>query len=181
MTGLIEVAYTRSWGNSAWKDAVFRVPATRGVERVEQMLHCFLRCHDNVDPSTYKLTRLESRRARAGRKERAFPGGKQPSEDDVEKYADSVIAELQAWGFIGPVEVVDPTWIEVAYTWSWPNSSWKHDALRKLAAHGVEQVGRYARWTFQGIAASIKQGLRVGSDGTRTIWLDLVETPKASG
>ena len=33
----------------------------------------------------------------------------------------------------------------------------------RLEAHGVEPVGRYARWHFQGIADSIRDGLRAGS------------------
>jgi hypothetical protein len=43
-----------------------------------------------------------------------------------------VVAELQDWGFIGEVLMVDPTWIDVAYTWSWPGSSWKQQALAAL-------------------------------------------------
>ena len=71
-------------------------------------------------------------------------------------------AELQEWGWIDAVEVSDPTWIDVAYTWSWPSSLWKQQALAILQRHGIYQIGRYARWMFQGIADSIRDGLLAG-------------------
>ena len=78
-------------------------------------------------------------------------------------FADAVVSELQATGYVGAVDVVDPTWIDVAYTWSWPGSTWRTRALDALAAHGIHQVGRYARWSFQGIADSVKEGLQAGT------------------
>ena len=70
--------------------------------------------------------------------------------------------ELQQWQFIGPAEVVDPTWIDVAYTWAWPGSTWKQAALSRLEEVGIYQVGRYGRWLFQGIADSIRDGFMAG-------------------
>jgi hypothetical protein len=70
---------------------------------------------------------------------------------------------LQAWEFIGEAEVVDPTWIEVAYTWTWPGSHWRAKALRCLEEHGIFPVGRYGRWIFQGIADSIRDGFFTGA------------------
>ncbi len=95
--------------------------------------------------------------------ERAFEGGRQPDEMQVRLYSQSVVDELQDWGFITEVEVLDPTWIDVAYTWSWPNSRWKEIALAELEKHNIFQVGRYGRWIFQGIADSIRDGFIVGS------------------
>lgn len=95
--------------------------------------------------------------------ERAYPAGNQPSEAKAREYATSVVQELQELGYIAEAEVVDPTWIDVAYTWSWPQSRWKDLALRKLEEHGIFQVGRYGRWIFQGIADSIRDGFIVGS------------------
>ena len=60
-------------------------------------------------------------------------------------------------------EVVDPTWIDVAYTWEWPSSTWKSQAIRLLQQHDIYMVGRYARWVFQGIADSIKDGFYAGA------------------
>jgi len=80
----------------------------------------------------------------------------------------AIVEELQEWGWIEDVEVIDPTWIDVAYTWSWPGSRWRTEALRTLEAHSIYQVGRYARWKFQGIADSIRDGLIGGG-----IWVNL--------
>ena len=95
--------------------------------------------------------------------ERAYVQGKRPDECEVERYSQEVVRELQDWGFIGDVEVIDPTWIDVAYTWSWPDSPWKKSALRLLEEHDISQVGRYGRWIFQGIADSIRDGFFVGA------------------
>jgi protoporphyrinogen oxidase len=95
--------------------------------------------------------------------EKAFPGGRRPSAEEVANYSAETVKELQEWGFIEGAEVVDPTWIEVAYTWSWPGSRWRGAALKKLEELEIQMVGRYARWNFQGIADSIRDGLMVGA------------------
>jgi hypothetical protein len=95
--------------------------------------------------------------------ERSYRGGDLPTRDEQSAFSDAVIAELQASGHLGAVDVVDPTWIDVAYTWSWPGSTWRRRALEQLTALGVHQVGRYARWSFQGIADSVKEGLDAGT------------------
>ena len=82
---------------------------------------------------------------------------------DMTAYAEAVVKELQKWRFIQEAEVVDPTWIDVAYTWSWPGSNWKQRTLSELEKHAIYQAGRYGRWTFNGIAASIRDGLIIGS------------------
>ena len=94
--------------------------------------------------------------------ERAYADGEKPTEEEIRQYGDMVVKELQQWGYIGDAEVVDPTWIEVAYTWNWPNSGWINEASKKLEEHGIYQVGRYARWSFQGIADSIREGFHAG-------------------
>jgi protoporphyrinogen oxidase len=94
--------------------------------------------------------------------ERAYVGGSRPSPDEQDRYIEAVVAELQGAGFIGTVDVVDPTWIEVAYTWSYPGSEWREEAIRGLGRLGIHQVGRYGRWTFQGIADSIRDGFVAG-------------------
>lgn len=95
--------------------------------------------------------------------ERAYPGGQRPSEQATRAYADAVVRELQGWGFIGEAEVVDPTWIDVAYTWSWPGSRWRAEALKRLEEQDIIMVGRYGRWAFQGIAESIAHGFTVAA------------------
>ena len=119
--------------------------------------------YDNVDVSFLPAAYRSERSRVALYVERAFAGGARPDDSEVRRYAASVVDELASWGFIGLPEVVDASWVETAYTWSWPGSDWRALALRRLEAHGVEPVGRYARWHFQGIADSIRDGLRAGS------------------
>lgn len=95
--------------------------------------------------------------------EKAYPEGTQLGDVDVKQLSQAVARELQEWGWIGDVEVIDPTWIEVAYTWSWPDSTWRDRALAALDECGIFQVGRFARWVFQGIADSIRDGLMAGA------------------
>jgi protoporphyrinogen oxidase len=94
--------------------------------------------------------------------ERAYPGGARPAPREIDDYCAAVVRELEAWGYIGRAEVVHPTWIDVAYTWSWPGSKWRDQGVAALAKHGIFQIGRYARWTFQGIADSIRDGFIAG-------------------
>ncbi len=95
--------------------------------------------------------------------EKAYPGGNSPPEEDLTRLCGAIVDELKGWGFLREAEVVDPTWIDVAYTWSWPGSGWRTKALRALLERHIQPVGRYGRWIFQGIADSIRDGLMVGS------------------
>ena len=95
--------------------------------------------------------------------ERAYLPGTRPDAVQTQAYCAAVVAELQRWGYIGAAEAVHPTWVDVAYTWSWPNSPWKQQALQALEAVGIYQIGRYGRWIFQGIADSIRDGFIAGS------------------
>lgn len=94
--------------------------------------------------------------------EKAYMGGRRPSDEEIENFCADAIGELQGWGWITDVQVHDSTWIDVAYTWSWPNSDWVSSAIRMLEEHKIYQVGRYGRWRFQGIASSIHDGLSTG-------------------
>jgi protoporphyrinogen oxidase len=95
--------------------------------------------------------------------ERAYPEGKKPDADEISAYSRTVVQELQEWDWLREVDVIDPTWIEVAYTWSWAASEWRQQAIAALEAHDIYPVGRYARWVFQGIADSIRDGLMAGA------------------
>ena len=95
--------------------------------------------------------------------ERAYPGGSRPDAPAEAAHVAAMVDELQRRDVIGEVEVVDPTWIDVAYTWSWPGSTWVDDAIAALERAGVRTVGRYGRWRFQGIAESIREGLAAGT------------------
>jgi protoporphyrinogen oxidase len=95
--------------------------------------------------------------------ERAWLGGTRPSAEEIVRYRNATVAELQGYGFISTVEVWREDWIEVAYTWSWPRSNWRARALDALRRHRIHQIGRYGRWVFQGIADSIREGLVAGN------------------
>lgn len=93
--------------------------------------------------------------------ERAYLGGHKPP--DPSTYTESVIKELQEWGWIKDVDVTDPTWVDCAYTWKWPDSKWREDSIALLEKYDIHQCGRYAEWVFCGIADSIKRGFEAGA------------------
>jgi protoporphyrinogen oxidase len=118
--------------------------------------------YSNVDPSFLpSFSRGRSDRVRIY-VEKAYREKMRPSEGEIDKICHKIVQELQDWGWIDKAEVVDPTWIDVAYTWSWPGSKWREKALKALEECGIYQVGRYARWVFQGIADSIRDGALSG-------------------
>jgi len=102
--------------------------------------------------------------------EKAYSHDSRPASAAMNSLCADIVAELQAWRWIQDAEVVDPTWIEVAYTWSWPSSRWLMKAFNLLARHRIYQVGRFARWSFQGIADSIRDGLVAGACVGQKIW-----------
>jgi len=113
--------------------------------------------YSNVDRDF--LPRTAQSRARASfYVERAYADGNAPGRAELTSYIEAVVQELRDWGFIDAVEIVDPSWIEVAYTWTWPGSRWRERALEALAKNGIYAAGRYGRWTYQGIADSIRDG-----------------------
>ena len=119
--------------------------------------------YSNVDPSFLPAGDRKSRNKASIYVEKAYPGGAKPTEAEIDDYQALVVQELQDWGFIEETDVVDPTWIDVAYTWAWPESKWKQWALEELAQRDIHQAGRYGRWTFNGIAASLNEGLAIGA------------------
>lgn len=91
--------------------------------------------------------------------DKTYLGGRKPTGKETRKLVKDIIKELKEWQFIDHVKAVDSTWIEVAYTWSLPNSKWREKALETLRKNEIYQIGRYGRWQFQGILESIKEGL----------------------
>lgn len=133
---------------------LYNPDATSGFHRVG--------FYSNVDPLFLPKSSREKGDRVSIYVERAYLGGLKPTDQEIQHYSDAVVKELQDWGFIAETEVVDPTWIDVAYTWSLPNSSWKPKALKVLEHHNIYQIGRYGRWIFQGIADSIRDGFIIG-------------------
>jgi protoporphyrinogen oxidase len=95
--------------------------------------------------------------------EKAYRDGERPEGLELASLCREIVRELQEWQWIDEPEVVDPTWIDVAYTWSWCGSRWKEKALQALESRNIHQVGRFGRWVFQGIADSIRDGLVAGA------------------
>jgi protoporphyrinogen oxidase len=95
--------------------------------------------------------------------ETAFRAGQRPSPEATQVLVGKITDELQQSGLIDTVEAADPTWVDVAYTWRRPGSDWVSRATSACQACGVEPAGRFGRWSFQGIAASLKEGLLLGS------------------
>jgi hypothetical protein len=95
--------------------------------------------------------------------ELTFPGGQRPSPEATQSIVERVIAEIRENELIDGVEVADATWVDVAYTWRRPGSDWVSRAIAACRESRIEPAGRYGRWTFQGIAASLKEGLLLGS------------------
>ena len=134
---------------------LYNPDATSGLHRVG--------FYSNVDHSFLPRSARKDASAVSIYIERAYPGGAKPTDEQIAHYGKAVVAELTEWGYIERAEVVDPTWIDVAYTWEWPGSAWKSQAMRLLQQHDIYMVGRYARWVFQGIADSIKDGFYAGA------------------
>jgi protoporphyrinogen oxidase len=119
--------------------------------------------YSNVDKSFLPFSSREKNDRISIYVERSYPGGQKPYKAAMEKYSKAVIAELRDWGYIDQPDVIDPTWIDVAYTWSWAASNWRSRALQILSEHDIFQAGRYGRWLFQGIADSIREGFSIGT------------------
>lgn len=93
--------------------------------------------------------------------DKAYLGGRKPTQKQIGQLCCQIIQELRSWEFIDEVELVDPNWIETAYTWSWPGSKWREKVLAALKNHNIFSIGRYGKWEFQGILDSIKEGLKL--------------------
>ena len=118
--------------------------------------------YSNVDSSFLPLSSRKDLDRVSIYVEKAYPNGNKPQEAQINSYINEVVDELKEWKFIEDAETVHPTWIEVAYTWAKPGSSWKETAISELEKKGIIQVGRYGRWNFQGIAESISDGFEFG-------------------
>jgi protoporphyrinogen oxidase len=92
--------------------------------------------------------------------EQAYYGRPDPME--MLRHSSDAVTRLKDWGWIEGVDTISPTFVPVAYTWKWPGSTWREDAIQALEDKGVHMMGRYGRWQFQGIMESIKEGLLGG-------------------
>jgi protoporphyrinogen oxidase len=88
--------------------------------------------------------------------------GVTPDDAALAEAARAIVDELKEWGFIEEAMIVEPTFTDPAYTWTRPGSRWATDTIRSLAAFGIQQIGRYGAWRFQGIATSFEEGAAAG-------------------
>lgn len=95
--------------------------------------------------------------------ERAFARGARPDGAAIRRWLDDVADELRGLGFVREVLVATADWIDTAYTWRRPGSRWREEAMDLLVRHRIFPVGRYARWHFQGIIESVREGLAAGA------------------
>lgn len=123
--------------------------------------------YSNVDRDFLPRARRRSPRAVSLYVEKAYRGGCKPSPRQLAASAAAVVEELRAWGWLDTVEVMDPTWIEVAYTWRAPGSCWPEQAMAALARQGIYSLGRYGRWATglleQGLAQALAAGFQSGA------------------
>jgi hypothetical protein len=124
--------------------------------------------YSNVDPAFLPVSERLRNEFVSIYVEKAYKYGERPSQPETAKLIEKIIEELKNWGWIdGAVAVADPTWVDVAYTWTMPKSGWRSNAIQTLANHNIFQVGRYAQWAVdvvaQGIAESVRQGLVAGA------------------
>lgn len=119
--------------------------------------------YSNVDPSFVPISHRPTGQRVSIYVEKAYSDGECPEEAEIVALCEKVVRELQDWQWIGEAEVVDPTWIDVAYTWSWPGSRWRQEAVQALESRNIHQVGRFGAWVFQGIADSIRDGFLAGA------------------
>lgn len=117
--------------------------------------------YSNVDPSFAPASKQKRPAGRVALYvERSFVGGRRLSEAEQWHYIHEALRELKDMGYIRDVEVCDPSWIDVAYTWRWAGASALNGLLSRLEQSGIYSTGRYGAWNFQGIAESIEDGQR---------------------
>jgi protoporphyrinogen oxidase len=119
--------------------------------------------YSNVDPLFLPAGRQDDPGRGSLYIEAAFAAGQRPSPEATQGFVDEVVGELRENGLIDTVETADPTWVDVAYTWRRPGSEWVSRAVAACQECGIEPAGRYGRWCFQGIVASLREGLLLGS------------------
>jgi protoporphyrinogen oxidase len=101
--------------------------------------------------------------------ERSFPASAPPSREEQSLASSAIVDELRDWDFISDPIVVSWTFTDPAYTWSRIGSTWPEEAFHKLSQLGIQQVGRYGGWRFQGMLESLEQGLSAGRSQIKEI------------
>ncbi len=119
--------------------------------------------YSNVDSSFLPASLRQDPKQISIYVEKSYPEGSRPTDSEITGLMNHIVGELKDWGWIEEVTVMDPTWVEVAYSWLYPGSAWKREALGVLERYDIYQVGRFARWVTQGIADSMRDGFIAGA------------------
>ncbi len=117
--------------------------------------------YSNVDKSFSPISFRENNDRVVIYVEKAFLGGNKPSSEEIKSISKKIVAELMEAEYISEAEVVNTTWIDVAYTWQTTNANWQDETINILRENNIYQIGRYGKWKFQGIVDSIKDGFKI--------------------
>ena len=75
-----------------------------------------------------------------------------------------ILSEVEELNFIGEVIAHDYNFVEIAYTWRRPDSTWVDDAIRILLNYNIVTIGRYANWgKVEGIVESMENAFKACS------------------
>lgn len=82
---------------------------------------------------------------------------------DVRGKEENVLEEIHHWGWIKDFYTIDPTWVETAYSYVYKPED-RTNAIEWLKDRDIISTGRYGKWLFQGMTASIEDGLMLDAD-----------------
>jgi len=87
--------------------------------------------------------------------ERVFHPSNVPKKFD--NLVQSILNEAQELGLIGEPIYFDYEYIEVAYTWKYPNSKWDREVINSLLNYNIIAIGRYSTWgMIEGIVECVE-------------------------
>lgn len=122
--------------------------------------------YDNVDQHFLPVSMRDTGGFVSIYVEKALRGGQLMTSEQKERFVYDAVAQLNEWQWVGEVLATDLTFVDVAYTWPLPRSTWRGKALETLRSHNIIQIGRYGTWAVdlkeQGIVHSLVSGLLVG-------------------
>jgi protoporphyrinogen oxidase len=92
--------------------------------------------------------------------EKTFKGGHSEGLN-LDNEVFDILDEVMNLGFIGEVIAYDYNFVEIAYTWERPGSTWVDEAIFFLVKNNIIPVGRYGKWgRIEGIVESMEDSLK---------------------
>jgi protoporphyrinogen oxidase len=117
--------------------------------------------YSNVSPSFIPVT-TDGRERASFYVECSYPSDSPPAPEEIDRRCLAVVEEMRAMGYLIEPEIIDPSFVELAYTWRRPGSTWAEELMDELRKRSIFQTGRYAAWRGYGIADSIRDGFLQG-------------------